>query len=90
MSACKFTETGDSAVCLVGTLGATNGSRRVDLEGWRALGFDKNSVFADPMLVDPSKNDDRVKPESPALKVGFKNFEMGAWGIQDHFPAALR
>jgi len=90
VSECKFTETGDSAVCLVGTLGVTNGSRRVDLEGWRALGFDKNSVFADPLFVDPSKNDYRVKPESSALKVGFKNFEMGAWGIQDHFPAALR
>ena len=90
MSACKFTETGDSAVCLVGTLGATNGSRRIDLEGWRALGFDKNSVFADPLFVDPSRNDYRVRPESPALKVGFKNFEMGSWGIRDFFAAELR
>jgi hypothetical protein len=73
-----------------GENGPERGARRVDLEGWRALGFDRNSVFADPMFVDPSKNDYRVKPESPALKVGFKNFEMGTWGIQDHFPSWLR
>jgi hypothetical protein len=73
-----------------GENGPERGARRVDLEGWRALGFDKNSVFADPMFVDPSTNDYRVKPESPALKVGFKNFEMGRWGIRDLFPTELR
>jgi hypothetical protein len=73
-----------------GENGPERGARRVDLEGWRALGFDKNSVFADPLFVDPSRNDYRVKPESPALKVGFKNFEMGTWGILPHFQKALR
>jgi len=70
--------------------GPEKGAKRVDLEGWRALGFDRNSVFADPMFVDPSKNDYRVKPGSPALALGFKNFEMGTWGIRDDFPAWLR
>jgi len=73
-----------------GDNGPERGARRVDLEGWRALGFDRNSVFADPQFVDPAKNDYRVKPGSPALALGFKNFEMGSWGIQDYFPVAQR
>ena len=60
--------------------------REISLEEWQSMGFDINSVFADPMFVDPENYDYRVKPESPALKVGFKNFEMGNWGLTDDFP----
>jgi len=70
--------------------GPEPGVRRYDLEGWRKLGFDRNSVFADPLFIDPARNDFRVRPESPALRVGFKNFEMGLWGITKDFPAAWR
>jgi len=31
-----------------------------------------------------------VRPGSPALRVGFKNFEMGQWGITKEFPRELR
>jgi len=65
-------------------------AEKYSLEEWRKLGFDRNSVFADPMFVDPINNDYRVKPESPALKLGFKNFEMGSWGLTDEFPAQWR
>jgi hypothetical protein len=61
-------------------------AEKYSLQAWRKLGFDKNSVFADPMFVDPANNDYRVRPESPALKIGFKNFEMGKWGLTDEFP----
>jgi hypothetical protein len=73
-----------------GENGPERGSRRVDIEEWRKLGFDRNSVFADPLFVDPAKNDYRVRPESPALRLGFKNFEMGLWGITKEFPRELR
>jgi hypothetical protein len=63
---------------------------KYSLEEWRKLGFDRNSVFADPMFVDPINKDYRVRPESPALKLGFKNFEMGNWGLTDKFPAQWR
>jgi len=53
--------------------------QRYDLAQWQKLGFDQNSVFANPLFVDPENRDFRVRPESPALKVGFKNFEMGKW-----------
>jgi len=61
-------------------------SRKYTLEEWRELGFDRHSVFADPMFVDPEHNDYRVRDGSPALSVGFENFEMGAWGLTDEFP----
>ena len=73
-----------------GENGPERGSRRLDFEEWRKLGFDRNSVFADPLFVDPAKNDYRVRPGSPALRVGFNNFEMGQWGITKEFPRELR
>jgi len=73
-----------------GENGPERGSRRLDFEEWRKLGFDRNSVFADPLFVDPANNDYRVRPGSPALRVGFINFEMGQWGITKEFPRELR
>jgi hypothetical protein len=73
-----------------GENGPEGGSRRVDLEEWRRLGFDQHSVFADPLFVDPAKHDYRVRSESPALRLGFRNFEMGQWGITTDFPTAWR
>ena len=64
--------------------------QRYDLAQWQKLGFDQNSVFANPLFVDPENRDFRVRPESPALKVGFKNFEMGKWGLTDKFPERWR
>jgi len=61
-----------------------------DLAEWQKLGFDQHSVFADPLFVDPGNHDFRIRPESPALKVGFKNFEMGQWGLTDKFPGQWR
>jgi hypothetical protein len=73
-----------------GENGPERGSRRLDFEEWHKLGFDRNSVFSDPLFVDPANNDYRVRPESPALRVGFKNFEIGQWGITKEFPWELR
>jgi len=40
--------------------------------GWRKQGQDEHSIVADPLFVDPEKGDYRLKPDSPALKLGFK------------------
>jgi hypothetical protein len=60
--------------------------RKYSLEEWQELGFDRHSVFADPMFVDPEDGDYRVKPESPALRLGFENFDMGESGLTPDFP----
>ena len=60
------------------------------LAEWQEHDYDKDSLIADPMFINPAKNDYRVKPESPALKLGFKNFEMGKWGLTDEFPKMWR
>ncbi|MEI6502345.1 MAG: right-handed parallel beta-helix repeat-containing protein, partial [Armatimonadota bacterium] len=41
-------------------------------EAWQDLGLDKHSVIADPLFVDAARGNYRLKPNSPALKLGFK------------------
>ena len=36
----------------------------------RRLGFEANSIAADPMFVDPEHDDYRLKPEQPGLRAG--------------------
>ena len=43
-----------------------------DFAAWQAAGEDTHSVVADPMFMDPDKDDYRLKPDSPAIKLGFK------------------
>jgi Right handed beta helix region/PDZ domain len=43
---------------------------------------DQHSVKADAMFVDPEHGDYTVKPDSPALSLGFKNFPMDQFGVQ--------
>ena len=51
----------------------TPGPRRLlSWDEWRATGKDAHSVFADPLFVDPANHDYRLRPDSPALKLGFK------------------
>jgi membrane-associated protease RseP (regulator of RpoE activity) len=48
----------------------------------KTLGWDEKSAFGDPMFMDPSNGDFRVKEGSPALKLGFKNFPMDQFGVK--------
>ncbi len=43
---------------------------------WQKLGFDRDSLVADPRFVDPDNDDYRLKPDSPALKLGFEPIPM--------------
>ncbi|MCA1903107.1 MAG: right-handed parallel beta-helix repeat-containing protein [Candidatus Hydrogenedens sp.] len=51
------------------------------LQQWQELGFDKNSIIADPLFVDSQKGDFRLKADSPALKLGFKPIDMSQIGL---------
>ncbi|MFA5416964.1 MAG: right-handed parallel beta-helix repeat-containing protein [Bacteroidales bacterium] len=44
-------------------------------------GCDSNSLVGDPMFVNAEKGDFRVKNESPAFKIGFRNFPMDEFGV---------
>ncbi len=43
---------------------------------------DAHSIVADAMFVDPASGDFRVKPQSPALQLGFVNFPMDQFGVR--------
>ena len=42
----------------------------------------KNGLFADPLFVDPVNRNYHVRENSPALKLGFKNFPIDQFGHQ--------
>jgi hypothetical protein len=44
-------------------------------------GTDAHSAFGDPEFIKAAVGDYRVKPGSPALKLGFKNFPMNQFGV---------
>ena len=63
----------------------------LDFKTWQNVsGGDVNSVYADPKFVDGDALDFRLKPDSPALKLGFKPFDYHRAGLSDpsRVPAA--
>lgn len=51
------------------------------LDQWRAKRQqDERSVVADPLFVAPDKDDYHLRPDSPALKLGFKPFDYTTAG----------
>jgi hypothetical protein len=54
----------------------------VSMEEWQKEGYDLNSLIADPLFVDPKNGNYQVQENSPALKLGFKNFPMDDFGHQ--------
>jgi hypothetical protein len=49
-------------------------------------GVDVHSLAVDPLFVDPANGDFRLKPESPALKLGFIPIDVSKIGLQDKRP----
>ena len=56
---------------------------------WKKLGFDKHSVVADPLFVDPDGGDFRLRAESPALKLGFRSIDVERIGLEKKYRARL-
>lgn len=63
------------------------------LAQWQARGHDRNSRIADPLFVDPARFDFRLRPESPAFKLGFEPIDtskIGLYGAPDWVAAPKR
>ncbi|MEW6753309.1 MAG: right-handed parallel beta-helix repeat-containing protein [Candidatus Latescibacterota bacterium] len=52
----------------------------LSLEEWQGQGYDGDLVLADPGFVDPEHDDYRLRPDSPALQVGFVPIDTGRIG----------
>jgi len=57
--------------------------RKLSLEDWKRMGYDENSLVADPLFVDPQNDDYRLKPTSPAIRLGFIPIDVARIGIRN-------
>ncbi|MCU0692801.1 MAG: hypothetical protein MUF54_15480 [Polyangiaceae bacterium] len=53
---------------------------RKSLAEWQATGQDKDSLIADPLFMDPTKGDFRLRHGSPAARIGFKPWDLSPVG----------
>jgi hypothetical protein len=52
------------------------------LQAWQAKGYDTHSRLADPLFESPETGDFRLKPNSPALTLGFQPFDVSSAGAR--------
>jgi len=51
------------------------------LADWQAAGHEQGSVVADPLFVDAAKRDYQLRPDSPAIALGFKPYDWSRSGV---------
>jgi hypothetical protein len=60
---------------------------RRGLVSWKAFGYDRHSLFSNPLLSDPAHGDFSLQPGSPAIGAGVTNFGQsrttaGHWTVK--------
>ncbi len=58
--------------------------KKLSFKQWQAAGMDLHSLVADPKFINPHKRDFRLKPDSPACKLGFKPIDISNVGPRNH------
>ena len=53
-----------------------------DLDDWRSLGYDLNSLTTDPLFMDVANDDYRLMGGSPAFGLGFQPIDVNEIGIR--------
>jgi hypothetical protein len=53
----------------------------LSFEQWQAAGLDAGSRIANPQFIDPDRFDFRLRPDSPAVAIGFKPFDPNQAGV---------
>lgn len=61
-----------------------------ELAEYREDGIEAHSIVADPLFKDIKNQDFSLKPESPALKLGFNPISMDNIGISEDYPEHFR
>jgi hypothetical protein len=56
---------------------------KYSLDQWRGLGLDSHSLVADPMFVDAAQRNFALRPESPALSLGFRPIDLRTVGPRE-------
>jgi hypothetical protein len=58
-------------------------TQRLDLQGWREMGRDSNSIVADPQFQTMNADDFSLHPESPAERIGFEPIDVETAGVRN-------
>ena len=53
---------------------------KYSLDQWQAKGLGRHSLVADPKFADPARGDFSLRPDSPALQLGFKPIDLSRVG----------
>jgi hypothetical protein len=72
----------DKGRILIDDICLTEANPITEWQAWQSEGWDIHSLASDPLFEDVSKDDYRLKPESPAIKkLGFKPLPIEQMGI---------
>ena len=53
-----------------------------DYATWQRRGYDRDSLIVDPLFTDAAHDDYRLRPDSPALALGFQPIDLHSIGIR--------